>query len=89
MISASDASETGMVGIHFIPQSNGSMQPFKLLPTELTTWLGTDVKPSGNITISNLELAATVTHHDVLVHYVKIWEQTTNNLHDNASSLCW
>jgi hypothetical protein len=61
----------------------------QLLTTELTIRLVTNANPGGNITISDLELAATVAHHDTLAHYADIGERTTNNLHDNTASVYW
>jgi hypothetical protein len=92
MIGSSDALGTGMGGIHFTPQPDGSIQPClwcQLLPTELTTWLVINDNPSGDITIIDLELAATVAHHDVLAHYINIREGTTNNLLDNTATVYW
>jgi hypothetical protein len=91
-IGTTDASGTGMGGIHFIPQPGGSIQLClccQLIPTELNTRLVTDANPIGDITTSNLELAATITHDDVLAHYVNIWERTTNNLHENKAAVYW
>jgi hypothetical protein len=84
-IGASDSSVTGMGGIHFIPQPDRSIKPCiwnQLLPAEVTTRLVTGANPSGDIIISDLELAATVSHHDILAHYVGIHELTTNKLHE-------
>jgi hypothetical protein len=91
-IGASNASGTGMGGIHFIPHPDGSIQPciwYQILPTELITRLVTNANPSGNITISDLELAVTITHRGILAHYINIWEQTTNNLHAHTSAVYW
>jgi hypothetical protein len=47
--------------------------------------LVTDINPTGVLTISKFELAATVTHHDVLVHSVDLQERTTNDLHNTTA----
>jgi hypothetical protein len=81
-----------MVGVYFTLQPDRSIQPYlwrQLLPTELTTRLVTDANPSGDITISDLELAATVVHHGGIAHYIDIREGTTNNLHDNTLAVYW
>jgi hypothetical protein len=91
-ISASDASGEGLGGIHFIPNPDGLIQPFlwrQRIPQGLRSRLVTNINPTGNITIINLELAATVSYYDVLVHQVDIHEHTTTNLHDNTSAVYW
>jgi hypothetical protein len=54
---------------------------------DIINWLVTDVTPTGNLMISDFELATTVTHHDDLFHAVDLQEWTTNNLHDNTATV--
>jgi hypothetical protein len=54
---------------------------------EINNWIVTDANPTGDLTISDFELAATVAHYDILVHAVDLRERTSNNLHDNTATV--
>jgi hypothetical protein len=72
-IGASDAAKDGMGGVNLLPNPNGTMQPVlwrQWFSEDIVARLVTDVKPTDNLTISDLELAATVAHHDVLVQAI-------------------
>jgi hypothetical protein len=49
----------------------------------------TDANPTGDLTISEFELAATFTHHDLIVHAVDLREHTTHNLNNNTAMIYW
>jgi hypothetical protein len=70
-----DAAKDGMVSIHFIPNPDGTMHPFlwqQHFPVDIINRLVTGTIPTSDLTISNFELAATVTHHDIGVQAVDI-----------------
>jgi hypothetical protein len=49
----------------------------------------TDANPTGDLAISDLELADTIEHNDVLVQAIELLERTTNNLHNNTAVVYW
>jgi hypothetical protein len=51
-------------------------------------WRATD-NPTGSITNSDLELAGTITHHDVAAHLGNIRHRTIGTLTDNTPALAW
>jgi hypothetical protein len=55
----------------------------------VTSQLVTFVNPGGTITNSDLELAASVAHHDVLSQQVDIREATIHILADNTVTMYW
>jgi hypothetical protein len=78
--------------VHFLPNPDGTMQPVlwkQSLPVDIIKRLVTDANPVGDITISDFELAATVDHHDMLVHAVDLLPRITNNLHYNTATVYW
>jgi hypothetical protein len=56
---------------------------------DIVARLVTDTNHTGHLTISDLELAATVAHHDVLIQANNLRERTTNNLHANTAAIYW
>jgi hypothetical protein len=91
-IGASDAANDRMGGVHFLSNPNGTMQPIiwrQRLSEDIIARLVTDANPTGDLTISDLEVAVTVAHHDVLVQAIDLRERTTNNLHDNTATMYW
>jgi hypothetical protein len=77
-------------GIHFVPLSSGEVQPL-LCPfgREVRNRLITFLNPAGTITNSDLELAASVSHHDVLAHQSDVREATIHNSSDNVATVWW
>jgi hypothetical protein len=72
-IGAQDAAGPGMGGVHFPPLPDGSILPMLWrLPfqPEVQRRLVSHAKPTGTITNSDLELAASVAQHEVLVSNV-------------------
>ena len=96
-IGATDAAGHGMGGIFFIPTGEATpAQPTyhacvwrEPLPSTVQSKLTTFDNPSGTITNSDLELAATIAHHDVVAHYTAMREATIATLHDNTPALFW
>jgi hypothetical protein len=87
-----DAAKDSMGGVNFLPNPNGTMKPVlwrHRFSEDIVARLVTDANPTGDLTISDLELAATVAHHDVLVQAIDLQERTNNNLHDNTAAIYW
>jgi hypothetical protein len=69
IMGAENAAAAGMVGVHFIPLSDGSIQPLvwcSPLPAYFQHRLVSFSNMFGDINNSGLELAASVEHNDVL-----------------------
>jgi hypothetical protein len=45
--------------------------------------------PSGQVTNSDLELAATIVQHDVAAHHYDVRERTTSSGSDNTPAVAW
>jgi hypothetical protein len=91
-IGARDAAKDGMGGVPFLPNPNGTMQPVlwrQRFSEDIVARMVTDANPTGDLTISDLELAATIAHHDELVQSIDLRECTTNSLHDNTAAVYW
>jgi hypothetical protein len=81
-----------MCGVHFFPFSDGTIQPLLWhSPFEplITNQLVTFANPSGTITNSDLDLAASIAQHAVLAQQVNIREATIHNLWDNMATVWW
>jgi hypothetical protein len=92
-LGACDAARSGMGGVHFVPSPSGThVQPIlwraRFTPTVVNALVSSS-QPLGTITNSDLELAGTIAHHDVLAHYADIREHTIHNLHDNTPAVFW
>jgi hypothetical protein len=91
-IGAQDTAGSGMGGVHFVPLPDGTIQPLlwrSPFEPRITNQLVTFANPSGTITNSDLELAASITQHDVLTQQVDIREATIHNLSDNMATVWW
>ena len=92
-LGACDASGSGMGGVHFVPTPCGTqLQPYLWrapFPPHIVNALVSYTNPLGTITNSDLELAGTIAHHDVLAHQADIRELTIHNLHDNTPAMFW
>ena len=88
---ACDASGLGMGGVHFVPTSKG------VLPLMWRAKFGKEIQrdlvsfenPEGVITNSDLELAGSVAHHEVLTQHVDVREHTLHNCYDNTPTMYW
>ena len=58
-------------------------------PPQLQAALVTWENPKGTITNSDLELAATIAHQDVLVHTFDLRERTIHTGSDNTPAVYW
>ena len=91
-LGACDASGDGMGGVHFVPTHAGRLRAllwrgrFAQATSEA---LVSYSNPKGTINNSELELAGTIAHHDVLAHAVDIRECTIHNSHDNTAAVYW
>ena len=97
IVGATDASGLGMGGIFFVPTSTSTEDkpdyesylwrvPF---PDDIRACLVTFENPNGTITNSDLEMAATVGHNDVVAHKYNVAEITVQTGHDNVAALMW
>jgi hypothetical protein len=92
-IGASDAAAAGMGGVIFVrDHPTGTLHPFLWrapFPTTIQCSVVSSSNPAGSVTNSDLELAGTIAHHDVLVHHVDCRERTVHTLTDNTPALAW
>jgi hypothetical protein len=72
-LGACDASGSGMGGVHFVPLPNHTIQPLvwcsrfpARFPAAVASALVSRSNPSGTISNSDLELAGSIAHHDIL-----------------------
>jgi len=91
VIGATDASGIGMGGVFFVPYKDHYTSFVWRHPFDATirTQLCTEDNPNGSITNSDLELAATVMHHDIIAQTVHMAERTVATLHDNVPTVYW
>jgi hypothetical protein len=88
IIGACDAAASGMGGFHFVPTIDGVIPLLwcakfdSTIPERLVTFRNR----KGDITNSDLELAAIVVHADVLAQVVDICEHTVQNFYDNTAT---
>jgi len=90
-IGACDAAGTGMGGVHFVP-IQGRLQPIlwrqKFTPAIQTELVSFD-NPTGKISNSDLELAGSVAHADIIAQFTDVRERTLQHLYDNTPTVCW
>lgn len=91
VIGASDACPQGIGGIFFVPKGDSYesylwREPF---PTEVAQDIVSFTNPRGKLTNSELELLATVAHHDILVQEIDVRERTIYTLTDNTAAQAW
>jgi hypothetical protein len=87
-----DASKKGLGGVYFVPLPGGQLLPLlwrEALPTSIATKLVSTNNPTGTITNSDLELAATIAQFDVLAQSFDVRSHTVHNLSDNAVTVAW
>lgn len=91
-LGACDAAGTGMGGIHFIPDANGAVTPI-LWRAQFPLWVQRRLvsfdNPTGDITNSDLELAGSVAHNDVLAQFADVAERTVHSSYDNMAAVFW
>jgi hypothetical protein len=91
-LGAQNASGLGMGGVHFVTLPNGDVQPLlwrSNFDDRVQNQLVTFANPTGTVTNSDLELAASVAQHDVLAQQVDVREATIHNLTDNTATMYW
>ena len=92
-----DASGIGAGGVwtvasHVNPRGTSSPQPllWRLTwPVDIRNQLITDLNPNGTITISDLELAGSLLHLDIIAQNYDIRERTILSKTDNMATLFW
>ena len=97
IIGTTDAAGHGMGGVFFVPHpSSTPLQPQSCayiwrasFPPDIAAILVTRNNPHGLLTNSDLELAATIVHHDVIAHTCDVREATLSTLHDNTPTVFW
>lgn len=82
-----DASGSGAGGT-LLSSSSGKFWRWEY-PPDIVRSLVTDQNPAGTISISDLELAATIIHEGVLAHDQDITEQTVRTGCDNIAAVAW
>jgi hypothetical protein len=90
--SACDASGTGQGGVHFVLLTDGTTLPMlwrSRSPRHLSARLVSSSNPTGDITNSELDLAASVAHTDVLAQAFDVRSHTTHQLSDNSATVAW
>jgi len=92
-LGACDAAGAGMGGVFFVPTPDRATYHAFLwrqrFPLPIQRALQSSSNRQGTITNSDLELAATIAQHDVLVHQADVREHTVLNLHDNTPAVFW
>jgi hypothetical protein len=89
---ACDASKKGLGGVHFVPLPNGQLLPLlwrESWPSSVAKRLVSTSNPTGTITNSDLELAATIAQFDVLAQSFDVRSHTVHNLSDNSPTVAW
>ncbi|CAJ1945366.1 unnamed protein product [Cylindrotheca closterium] len=91
VVGTTDAAGAGMGGIAFINTTDGVEAIVWRAPfdDDIQRRLVSFQNPTGDITNSDLELAATVTHHDVLTTHFDLREHTIQSSHDNTPAEAW
>jgi hypothetical protein len=90
--SACDALGKGQGGVDFVLLPDGTTLPMlwcSRWPRHISARLFSSSNPTGDITNSELELAASITHADVLAQAFDVRSHTTHQLSDNSSTLEW
>ena len=97
VVGTTDASGHGMGGVFFVPTDTSTADSPDYesyfwrtkFPPEIVSQLVTRDNPHGNITNSDLELAASIAQHDVIAHTVHIEYATIFTAHDNTPTVYW
>ena len=89
---STDAAGTGMGGVAFLPRPDGQFTPIvwrEPFPDVVSSRLVSSDNPTGTITNSDLELAGSIAHHDVVAHICETRERTLHTVHDNIAAVSW
>jgi hypothetical protein len=92
VVGACDAAKSGMGGVFFAPTITGPPQPYlwrEPFPASIQSQVVSFSNPHGKVTNSDLELAGTTAHLDVVSHTVDVRERTLYTLTDNTPALAW
>ena len=92
VVGASDAAISGMGGIAFLPLAAGGHQPVlwrSAFTSQTQASLVSFSNPTGTITNSDLELAGTIAHNDIVAQAVDTRERTVYTLSDNTPAAAW
>jgi hypothetical protein len=87
-----DASGKEMGGVHFVPCMDGTIQAYvwrSRFPLKVARQLVTTANPTGKIKNSDLELAASVAHHDILSQLSNLQDVIIHNCYDNTATVFW
>eukprot|EP00536_Pseudo-nitzschia_multiseries_P017358 jgi/Psemu1/50546/gm1.50546_g len=88
-LGACNALGADMGGIHFVPLPDGKIQPLmwrQSFPKWVFTQLVTFNNPEGTINNSDLKLAGSIAHNDVLAQAACVTARTTHNCYDNTAA---
>jgi hypothetical protein len=94
--STCDAAKSGTGGVWLPPDrspSPASPAPLPLLlwrttwPAQIQSQIITDANPRGTLTNSDLELASTILHQDVITSNIDCREATTHTMCDNVAAV--
>ena len=91
-IGAWDAAGTRMGGIYFVPSPDGSITPLlwcQRFPPWIQRQLVSFSNPDGTINNSDLELAGSVAHNNILAMAAEVDERTIHNVYDNTVAAFW
>jgi hypothetical protein len=89
---ACDASKKGLGGVHFATLPNGQLLPLlwrESWPSSVAKQLVSTSNPTGTITNSDLELAATIAQFDILDQSFDVRSHTVHSLSNNAATVAW
>jgi len=89
---ACDAPGKGMGGVHFFCNNHGQLCPLfwrAKFPNRVQSKLVSHNNPQGKMSNSDLELAGSLVHVDVLAQHADVASHTVHNCHDNTPTLCW
>jgi hypothetical protein len=89
---ACDASKLDMGGVHFIPHMDGTIKSYlwsSPFPVNITRQLVSHENPGGLINNSDLYLAGSVGHHDILCQLANIAYVTVHNYYNNIATVFW
>ena len=91
-LGACGGSGHGMGGVHFILTATGDIQPVlwrARFPARVSGSLLSFDNPKGDVTNSDLELAGSIAHLNILAQCADVQERTIHNLCDNTAAVFW
>jgi hypothetical protein len=91
-LGACDAAGPGMGGVWLAATTQSTLSPLLWrapFPSEIQARLVSDKNPRGDITNSDLELAGTIGHQDILVQNRDCRDRTISTLSDNIPAVAW